>query len=1386
MFSRAGGLRTLASAKIVALSVQVVHHGLRKVRINLITSGLRLRRLRARSSELFKVPMQGLRTLFANRRFRFWAKTTIGLWLLLWLIVACVVQFWLFPRLNDYRTQLADEVGRALGVSVEIGHLSGDWQMLHPRFVLDQVVVFDARHQPSVDLQQIRATLAWTPLLTGSIGFRALDVDAPILDFRRDAAGHLFLGGLPLDGGGDFRVDALLEQGEISLRSHRVQWTDAQRKAATLALQDVAIRLRNQSARHRLDLSFTPPTALGQAVTAKASWIGRQFADWQNWQIDLSLKTANIDLAGWKAWVDYPVPVEQGQGQVDLNISAVGLGVTHVDGSLALSDLKTRLAPELQMLVLKHAASEIDFQKRDDGRLVQLKLTKFAFTDQAGQAEKPADIFIKHERAGQDGAEDDTLSFRASRLDLARLRALAAHLPLQDDVQKALRAAQPAGVLEKLKIKGRFVDGHLTDYAGQGVFSGLALTADNGQRFIKGLSGSIELTQDRGQLILDTGVSTLASPGVLPITEVPLELMTGQINWKIGRDKLAVTLKNLQLKNADMQTEVNGTWSGSLQTDASEQDKAGEIDMKLTFGYANTESAWKYIPTSASADISKWMKASISGGTISDFRIEMQGRVWDMPYGSPVPGAAPESSESKGAPGKFYLGFKTKQLNVKYAEGYPLLEKLNANFAMNQNQIQIVATDGQISGMKFSAIKAEMPDVMAYENHLLVSGQASGATRGVVSFLTNSPVAEHIHHFADGMSAEGDGRLDMALDLNLAVPSDVKINGQYQFQNNQIGVVADTPPVQRVNGSLKFTQDTMDSKDLEGQWLGQPLFIRITTDARGALMDITGRASIAELRQYYGLPIFDQLSGKTDWQAQVAIRGGVADLTINSDLRGLTSSLPEPFNKAAGTALPLTMAKVSGATNAKTPGSLQITRLTLGNAAAATIGTNARGQLVRGRVLVGSGQRQALPDQPGLQLESLKPVDLDFWAKAIGMGPGAAGNPSSATKRNANPLSITIRAPVVTAFGRRFQDMRATVQSATDRTHIQMASRELQGDLDWFSPGTSEGGERGLVQGHLNRLDLTAATDSQPGSKSSVKQDISSLPDLSLKIDDLLWQGKPWGKLSFKAKNQRVAEGQSWRVDPFLLEGPDLKFGGRLNWLQRNSDKKSLPGASSSLTAMDFKLNSPQVGNLLTKLGFPGTVKRGTAQLEGQISWPSNPFSFDPAVLSGNFKMAAKNGQFSKMDPGVGRLLGLLSLQSLPQRFSLDFRDIFSEGLAFESIDGRFDIRDGVMKTSDLEMDTPSARVLMRGETNLANQTQDVRVTVRPALANSVAVGLTVLNPIVGAATFVAQKVLDDPLSKVFSFQYHVTGSWADPLVDKESIGTGAVNAVKDVQKDVQ
>ena len=1370
----------------MALSSPLVHHG--GLFINRVARFLcffiyelvvALRKLIKRSSGLFAVPIKGIRTLIAQRWFR---KTVVGAGITvvgLWVVAACVLQFWLFPRLDTYRTPLADAVGKALGLRVEVGELAGGWSHFHPRFALNDVVVFDSKHQPALKLNRVNAEVAWLPLLTGSLGFRSLTIETPSLEFKRDNAGHLFMSGLPMDGGGDFRIDALLEQGEIKLHSGQVSWSDAMRPGPTLTIKDVNLQLRSRGGQHRLDASLLPPDTLGQALRLRADWTGRSFSEWETWQTKLSVNTNEIDLAGWSSWVAYPLPVDSGKGKFDITVSTNGLDVTQVDGTLALLNLKAQLRPELKPLRIKRLATDVSFYKPSAAKTIQLKLDNLTYTDESGKSEPETDLFLKRELGTSEEKPTQDLNFRASRLDVARWRNLAESLPIPDSLRLKLAKTAPSGLLEKVKAHGLLIGDELSAFSAQGSFTDFAIRSEDGLKFVKGITGNVEMTHKEGKLILNSENSALAAPNVLPVNEVGLEQLSGQISWKKTVDLLSIKLKGVQLRNQDLQADVNGTWVGDMGPAAPAKEKAGKIDMKIDFGYAKSGSGWKYIPLSASPDISKWAKSAISGGTISGFRMEMVGAVWDMPYGSPEPGSEPGSSEAVGAPGTFYLGFKTKGLTVKYADGYPPLENLDASFEMNQNQIKIVANKGQINGMQFSSIKASMTDVSAYENHLLVSGQGEGPTSSAVSFLKDTPLADHIHHFADDMNAEGNGKLDIALNLNMVMASDVKVQGQYTFVNDRLMVIPNTPAVTNVTGSVRFTEGSVESQDLQGVWSGEPLAIRIATDANGTSINANGRASVAELRHFYDLPIFDQLSGKTDWQAKVTMKGDKVDLSLASGLKGVTSSLPDPFNKSAGSSLPLVVTRQAAQLNARrgNEGISQVWHMTLGNAASATLAANAKGHVVRGKVLVGSGQAQALTDQAGLQLESLKPVDLDFWIKALGAGANGVSKNGAGTKRSTTraPLTIAIKAPLVKAFGRKFQDFKANVQTAPDHTTIQMGSRELQGQIEWNPPGTNEGGERGLLQGHLSKLDLTAAAEEQPGASVTTRQEVESLPDLSFKVDELLWQGKPWGKLSFRARNQKVGQNQSWRVDPFMLDGPDLKFGGRLNWVAQGAG----PNGQGNLTSMDFKLNSPQVGNLLSKLGFPGTVKRGTASMEGQVSWPATPFAFDPAKLSGNYKLSAKDGQFLKMDPGVGRLLGLLSLQSLPQRFSLDFRDVFTEGLAFEAIQGRFDIRDGLMKTSDLEMDTPSAAVLMNGETNLANQTQDVMVTVRPALSNSVALGVTMINPIAGAVTFAAQKVLGDPLGKVFSFRYHITGTWSDPLVDKQSLATDAVDKGK-------
>ena len=170
------------------------------------------------------------------------------------------------------------------------------------------------------------------------------------------------------------------------------------------------------------------------------------------------------------------------------------------------------------------------------------------------------------------------------------------------------------------------------------------------------------------------------------------------------------------------------------------------------------------------------------------------------------------------------------------------------------------------------------------------------------------------------------------------------------------------------------------------------------------------------------------------------------------------------------------------------------------------------------------------------------------------------------------------------------------------------------------------------------------------------------------------------------------------------------------------------------------------------------------------------PNDFDYPTLSGNFTLQTGAGQFTKIDPGIGKLLGVLSLQALPRRMTLDFRDVFSEGFAFDDIAGDFKIQKGLMHTDDLKLEGPAAAVTITGDIDLAKETQRLDVRVKPALSSTFSAGAAVLflaNPIVGAAvgagTLLAQKLFNNPLDQMFSYDYRVTGSWSDPQVERVS-----------------
>src|SRR6185503_15651373 len=151
---------------------------------------------------------------------------------------------------------------------------------------------------------------------------------------------------------------------------------------------------------------------------------------------------------------------------------------------------------------------------------------------------------------------------------------------------------------------------------------------------------------------------------------------------------------------------------------------------------------------------------------------------------------------------------------------------------------------------------------------------------------------------------------------------------------------------------------------------------------------------------------------------------------------------------------------------------------------------------------------------------------------------------------------------------------------------------------------------------------------------------------------------------------------------------------------------------------------------------------------------------------SGNLVLEAAKGQFVKLEPGIGKLLGVMSLQSLPRRLSLDFKDVFSEGFAFDEIVGTVHFNRGSATTDNLRIRGPAAHIAMRGDVDLARETQDIRVRITPQVMETVSVaGALVGGPIAGIAAYLAQQVLRDPFGKLVTYEFGVSGSWSDPVV---------------------
>ena len=153
---------------------------------------------------------------------------------------------------------------------------------------------------------------------------------------------------------------------------------------------------------------------------------------------------------------------------------------------------------------------------------------------------------------------------------------------------------------------------------------------------------------------------------------------------------------------------------------------------------------------------------------------------------------------------------------VDYVPGWPVIEQIDGEMSFGAG-MRIVSDKANILGARLSGVVVEIPDFEAQDEILIVRGEASGPTGEFLRFIEQTPISEKIDDFTKGVTATGNGKLDLALDIPLQRPLETRLRGDYRIQNNQIRLFAGMPPMTQVNGKLALTEASISAPEISGR-----------------------------------------------------------------------------------------------------------------------------------------------------------------------------------------------------------------------------------------------------------------------------------------------------------------------------------------------------------------------------------------------------------------------------------------------------------------------------------------------------------------------------------------------------------------------------------------
>ncbi len=1293
-----------------------------------------------------------------------WLGWTFVVVYFLFLGLVLVLRFYALPYLESQKTLIENKASELLGTPLTIERIFSSWDFFTPVITLKNVqlgIETPLKVQELVLVPSYLSVIKLTPI------FSSISVIGPELFIERTGQLRFNTIGKEFDfsnsakniaqNQSDFdpsTVELLFEQKKIGLKNGTIHYTDNS-EHKSLQLKQIDFVLDNSLLNKQAALDFVPPEDISTPVSVKADFsvpLSASFKGIAGWNelIYLSVEKVNFgEVAKWAP--DFQFKYKGvGSGKLWLNLvqwkpaSATFIG--------ALSDLNLSFDPKLPPLLLNYFKGKVSGEIGKS--FYKVSTDQVAFEFGSGITAPSFTASLELNTNNQNTIIGGTI--KADSVNIKGFAEAFPSLPIPEDLKKFIVDRKLNGILKNVTANWSGDSSTPSSYNAslrfENVSSQSYVAPGKGKLWLPGinnLSGSVEINNQKGKVSLNSTNSSIALPGLFDAASFHFDSLELNGDWDI-KDKYFFNVDLLQIENNDLAFKGHGSYDSTQ----------GEYGFVKAYGQllrGKVASVWKYVPLIAGKETVAWLKYGLLGGNITNGVLEFSGPLHEFPYkDTELHKFTVDAVFENGVIDFYPVKFDNPNAKNKPGAIWPTVEGVGGKIYFHGDGLKATVDKGHYGDVNVGLAIVEIPSFTDDSVVLTVDADAHGPIPTYLKYVNTSPIKGYTADIFGKAKGKGNGDLDLELTVPLDSHSEVAVNGFFavngaEIQFNQYQI----PDLTNVVGKVFFNEKGARAQNLSAKTFGENVTAEFNTTDKGVFMLTTsGRIPAQALKQVIPVESLAHLSTKyIKGIAPFSLKGEITSdkvgLNITSSLEGLAINLPAPFNKPAAKKDPLKL-------DVSVKNSDVNVDLTLGNIFDGKFALR-NDQLVAASI--SNGDAAPIPKN-GFVINFATPVlSVAKWTEVLKSLPQEKPKLDKHHEEIVevpliNSVNINIGELLIDNFNQnKFKLVGRQVETGW---HAHIESSELTGDLAW---NKARNGKEAELQAYFSKLYI-------PDSAGEFAQDTKPVqvqggwPAINAMVENFIYGSKKLGKIELKARNTLSRQGHLWQIQKLNITNSDATLASSGSWL------KSFDNKNTTTLLLDTKITN--LGGLLTRFGLAKVIKNGRGSVKGELSWTGTPLGYNPNTFDGKLSIDLRKGEILKIEPGAAKLLTLLSLQSLTRYLTLDFRDFFSKGLNFDSIIGKTNMENGLMRINDLTMVGSGATVITNGLVNVKDETEDLKILVLPDInATGASIALAIANPIAGIGSFIAQLIFKDPLSKLFSFEYSVTGTWTHPVVKK-------------------